>query len=106
MLHGGEKQRELIVMPQELQKPCVEWYHEQLLHPRITRTEGAIRQHFYWENLREDIRKHCRKCHKCQRTKRKTIAYGILQRKKQKQLQEDDRIFYWLRQFTLRRTKF
>ena len=62
-------------MPQSLQKPCVEWYHEQLLHPGITRTEETIRQHFYWKNLREDIRKHCRKCHKCQLTKRKTIGY-------------------------------
>ena len=68
-------------MPQSLQKPCVEWYHEQLLHPGITRTEETIRQHFYWKNLREDIQKHCRKCHKCQLTKKKTIAYGKLPEK-------------------------
>jgi hypothetical protein len=81
---GGGKTRELvtfkgkIVIPQSLQRRCVEWYHVTLCHPGETRTEQTIRQHFYWHNLRKDVATVCRTCPTCQLTKRKTIKYGHL----------------------------
>ena len=53
--HGGGKQRKLIclkdkiVVPTSLQGRIVEWYHERLCHPGLTRTEATIRQHFTWK---------------------------------------------------------
>ena len=50
--HGGGKTRTLItkdkiiVVPETLQKRCVQWYHLSLCHPRVTRMEQTIRQHF------------------------------------------------------------
>lgn len=81
---GGGKARELItfknkiVIPQSLQRRCVEWYHVNLCHPGETRTEHTIRQHFHWTNLRKDIETICRTCPTCQLTKKKTIKYGHL----------------------------
>jgi hypothetical protein len=51
--HGGEKQWDLatIVIPQSLQNNIVNWYHDQLFHPGMTRTELSIVQHFYWKKL-------------------------------------------------------
>ena len=67
-----------MVMPQTLQKRCVQWYHESLCHPGMTRTEQTIRQHFTWKNLRGDVERACKKCKICQKTKKKTIKYGKL----------------------------
>lgn len=81
---GGGKTRELItfkgkiVIPQSIQRRCVEWYHVNLCHPGETRTEQTIRQHFYWPNLRKEVEATCRKCPTCQLTKKKTIKYGHL----------------------------
>ena len=84
IFRGGGKTRELItfkgkiVIPETLQRRCVEWYHINLCHPGETRTEQTIRQHFYWKNLRKDVENTCRTCSTCQLTKRKTIKYGHL----------------------------
>jgi hypothetical protein len=82
--HGGEKQWDLtifnekIVIPQSLQNNIVNWYHEQLCHPGMTRTELSIVQHFYWKNIRKDVERVCKKCHICQKTKSTTRKYGFL----------------------------
>ena len=84
LYHGGGKTRHLIVknrkidMPKTLQTRCVNWYHQMLCHPGMTRTEQSIRQHFTWKNLRKDVEKVCKYCKTCQLTKRKTISYGKL----------------------------
>ena len=36
-----------IVIPKQLQKCVVRWYHDTLMHPGQTRTEATIAQHFY-----------------------------------------------------------
>ena len=82
IFRGGGKKRTLItkygkiVMPKTLQKRCVNWYHESLCHPGMTRTEQTIRQHFTWKNLRGDVERVCKTCSVCQKSKRKTIKYG------------------------------
>ena len=80
----GNKIRKLIclndkiVVPKTLQKHIVEWYHLQLCHPGMTRTEMTIRQHFTWDGLTTSVKKICAACHTCQITKTKKIKYGYL----------------------------
>ena len=84
VFHGGGKQRPLIcyqdkiVMPRSLQKRCVKWYHEMLLHPGLNRTEETIRQHFYWKDLRDHVKDIVSRCPTCQLTKKKHLKYGLL----------------------------
>ena len=81
---GGGKHYELIcykdkiVIPQPLQKKVVDWYHTQLCHPGITRTEQTIKQHFYWKNMQEHITAYCNRCPICQKTKKGKKKYGHL----------------------------
>jgi hypothetical protein len=70
-----------IVVPDSLQKRVVEWYHDILCHPGMTRTEQTIRQHFWWKTLREDVQKLCTTCDTCQRTKVQHTKYGKLPEK-------------------------
>mgnify|MGYP005753024869 CR=1 FL=1 len=84
VFHGGGKKCPLIcfngkiVMPTTLQRRCVEWYHNILLHPGTNRTEETIRQHFYWKDLRDHVKKTCARCQTCQLTKKQHIKYGLL----------------------------
>ena len=77
-LKDSQTERQLITyqgkicVPETLQKRLVEWYHEMLLHPGETRTHKMIAQHFYWPNLRVLVRKVCKYCDLCQRTKKCT----------------------------------
>ncbi len=56
---GGDKPYMLIcynnkiVIPESLQISIVKWYHLQLCHPGVTRTEQTIRQHF-WFKIKEN----------------------------------------------------
>ena len=59
-----------IVIPKSLQSRTVEWYHYYLCHPGETRTEQTIRQHFWWNNLRDTVHTVCKTCDTCQRTKK------------------------------------
>ena len=66
--HGADKKYSLIcrnrkiVIPKQLEKQVVEWYHNALCHPGETRTELSISQHFYWNNLRKRVYYECIKC--------------------------------------------
>jgi hypothetical protein len=48
-----------IVIPTNLQRRVVEWYHEYLCHPGETRTEQTIRQHYTWGNLCMTVHEIC-----------------------------------------------
>ena len=82
--HGGGNtvmlicMNDKIVIPSKLQKTIVNWYHSQLCHPGETRTEQTIRQHFWFNNLREVVHEVCKKCIICQRTKVSFKKYGHL----------------------------
>jgi len=79
---GGEKNLTLIcknnriVVPKKLQQRIARWYHTNLMHPGITRTQLSIKQHFYWKNMDKQIEDICRKCVTCQRNKRTTKKWG------------------------------
>jgi transposase InsO family protein len=81
---GGDRKVSLIcyngkiVIPPVLQKRITEWYHLQLGHPGETRTEQTIKQHFWWNKLRESVHDVCKKCHTCQVAKKSQIKYGHL----------------------------
>jgi hypothetical protein len=72
---GGDKSHDLIcknekiVVPEKLQRRPVNWYHEMLCHPGVTRTELTIRQHFNWKDLRTAVHDICHKCESCQKSK-------------------------------------
>lgn len=67
-----------IVVPSNLQKELVSWYHTQLCHPGETRTEQTIRQHFWFSNLRDTVHDMCSKCPTCQKSKVTFKKYGKL----------------------------
>ena len=79
---GGDKHRQLlcrdekIIVPKQLQAKMVQWYHEILCHPGVTRTEMTINRHFTWKNLKQTVKDVCGKCETCKRTKRRTSKYG------------------------------
>jgi len=48
---------QLTVIPSSsLQEHITQWYHTYLCHPRETRTEKTISQHFTWTNLKAMIK--------------------------------------------------
>ena len=67
-----------IVIPKQIQKTLVEWYHKVLCHPGETRTELTIGQHLYWKGLQKSVYNICSKCHTCQFLKRNIRNYGKL----------------------------
>ena len=87
-VHGGGKTRSLIVknnkivVPKDLQKRLVEWYHVQLCHPGRDRTENTIRQNFTFNGLSQLVRDMVGKCHICQKCKKSHTKYGKLPEKK------------------------
>jgi hypothetical protein len=46
-------------------------YHDLILrgHRGMNKTYKAIKQHYYWPNMKEDIEEYVRKCTKCQLNK-------------------------------------
>ena len=82
--HGGGKVWSLIsykgkiVVPKVVTKHVISWYHTMLCHPGVNRTEETIAQHLWWPEMREQIRKHCVKCHICQKNKRDQRRFGHL----------------------------
>jgi len=84
---GGGKTRTLIVkddkivIPKTLQQRVIQWYHDQLCHPGVTRTENTIRQHFTWKNLSQHVKDFCKQCPICQKCKKTHKHYGLLPEK-------------------------
>ena len=40
--------------------------------------EATIHQHYYWPNLRDNIRTHIKVCNNCQKNKKQNSKYGKL----------------------------
>ena len=74
-----------IVIPETLQRPLTEWYHNTLCHSGKIRTEMTIKQHFWWRGLTTIVHNVCSKCVTCQTTKRShNSKYGHLPAKEAK----------------------
>ena len=67
-----------IIIPKQLEKQIVEWYHNTLCRPVGILTELSISQHFYWKNLRKIVHEICNKCKTCQFLKRNKKHYKKL----------------------------
>ena len=70
--------KNLMPVPKPLQEPIILWYHVNLCHPGLDRTEQTIRRKLTWMHLREDVRNIVKSCNVCQRLKRHTQKYGEL----------------------------
>ena len=56
----------------------MQWYHHTLYHPGINQTEETISQHFYWENMRDDITRDVSTCSVCQKQKKQHKKHRLL----------------------------
>ena len=84
IFRGGEKEHKLIcqnnkiILPQSLQEKTIHWYHNVLCHPGGDRTEESIRQHFAFKGMHSMVRRICKGCLACQKSKLSTRKYGKL----------------------------
>ncbi|MGH3055234.1 MAG: RNase H-like domain-containing protein, partial [Gaiellaceae bacterium] len=67
-----------IIIPTKLLTPIIEWYHNNLCHPGMTRTLSTLTQHFWAPDLRTTIDNYVRTCPACQTNKRNVKHYGHL----------------------------
>ena len=67
-----------LVIPKELQKCAVEWYHHYLQHPGTAHLEETLCAAMYWKGLRHTVHTYVKKCHKCQVNERRQQKYGKL----------------------------
>ena len=67
-----------VLVPRPLRKPIVAWYHQNLCHPGVDRTENTIRRTFHWKNIRDDVRDALVDCRVCKTFKKQTKKYGHL----------------------------
>ena len=71
-------QNKCLVIPVVFQQKVIDWYHHYLQHPGHTRLEETIRATMYWRSLRSDVRRHVKRCHTCQVSKKRKRLYGKL----------------------------
>ena len=67
-----------IVVPKDLQKRMVQWYHTTLNYLGESRIELTISQHFYWKSLHKTVHNICSKCEICQRLKWTKSSFPML----------------------------
>ena len=67
-----------IYVPKSIRTRLIDWYHSNLQHPGIDRTEKTIRMHFVWPGMPRDIEQFVKTCHQCQRCKASRKKYGHL----------------------------
>ena len=64
-------------MPTILQKYPVNWCHMYPLHPEMDCTDDTISQHYFWTNLRDNIRKQIKVGINDQRNKKKRFKIWL-----------------------------
>ena len=69
------------MIPKQIQKTLVEWYHNLLCHPGETGTILTIGQHFHWKGLQKSVHDVCSKYHTYQFRKCNKRNYGKLPNK-------------------------
>jgi transposase InsO family protein len=69
---------ERMIIPEGLQGRIIQFYHDNLKHPGVTRTLQTIQQFMVWPNMQASIEKYVNQCDICQRFKRTTKKYGKL----------------------------
>ena len=72
------KCKDNIVIPSKLQSYVVYWYHMCLFHTVMDRRSAMIRQHLYWPDIIDSVRKEVTNGDTFQRTKQSNKKYGEL----------------------------
>ena len=67
-----------IMVPSSLKERIMDWYHQFLAHPGMTRMTATIKQHYYWHRMDNDIQHYVKTCKTCQLTKKGKNKYGHL----------------------------
>ncbi|KAH9102798.1 hypothetical protein AeMF1_020706 [Aphanomyces euteiches] len=67
-----------VVVPDALQLPAMQFYHQSLLHPGATRMSATMKAMFAWAGMDKDITKFVKNCHICQVWKTNNKKYGQL----------------------------
>ena len=70
-----------IIIQPKLQSYIFHWYYTYILHPGMDLMKAVIRQHLYWTDIRDSVRKEVTNFGTCQCTKRSNKKYGKLQAK-------------------------
>ena len=83
-----------IIVALILWKYVVNWYHEYIPHPCKNYTEANISQHYYWPNLRENIRTHINVCKSCREKKKQNLKYFKLSNKEAEAVPWDRLLVY------------
>ena len=73
LCHNGK-----MVVPKDLQRRAVLWYHHYLQHPGQQGLEETLRASVYWTNMRDTVRRYVRNCRTCQLNKASSRKYGHL----------------------------
>ena len=67
-----------IRVPKSLIRPIMEWYHDMLRHPGVSRMQATLQPNFYWPGMHGDIQHFVSHCDICQKFKRRHREYGEL----------------------------
>ena len=67
-----------IYVPKTLRKRTLEWYHHYLCHPGGDRPTATLTQVCVWKGIVHQARDLYKKCHKCQKFKKRSTKYGHL----------------------------
>jgi hypothetical protein len=70
-----------ICVPQRLQQPILETYHEWLIHPGITIMTQTIKAAFYWRGMDGYIKRWVQRCQTCATSKHFSQGYGNIPEK-------------------------
>lgn len=70
--------KDKVAIPTTLVHPIIQWYHDNLNHPGITRTFETINMHFTYKGLKDLVKQHVSSCAICIKQKTATKKYGHL----------------------------
>lgn len=65
-----------IIVPQNLTKRLIQWYHTMLVHPGVNRLYYTLRQHYTWPRMKAQIELFIKHCDACQKGKRGLRGMG------------------------------
>ncbi|MGH7973972.1 MAG: hypothetical protein ACREBR_00500 [bacterium] len=70
--------KDKVYLPEVLVTPIVEWYHDFLCHPGMSRELITMNQHFWAPSLRTIVDNFVSTCRACQEQKKPSKRYGLL----------------------------
>ena len=56
----------MLIVPEKYQLDLIDWQHAALLHAGSAKIIAALKQHFHWPNMAQEIRQRVKHCATCQ----------------------------------------